>query len=107
MAKLQKDKHWVDKNKNKKILESVQKKIDNRINIDFSDALHVMNDGKRFVFIEIENTICKVTEEPVEECSIDPLVITLSKGAKGHKNKAKRKFFVYIRKFGLEFLEFL
>lgn len=107
MAKLQKDKHWVDKNKNKKILESVQKKIDSRINIDFSDALHEMNDGKRFVFIEIENTICKVTEEPIEECSIDPLVITLSKGAKGHKNKTKRKIFVYIRKFGLEFLEFL
>eukprot|EP00344_Euplotes_crassus_P005607 CAMPEP_0197014410 /NCGR_PEP_ID=MMETSP1380-20130617/70180_1 /TAXON_ID=5936 /ORGANISM="Euplotes crassus, Strain CT5" /LENGTH=156 /DNA_ID=CAMNT_0042439433 /DNA_START=518 /DNA_END=988 /DNA_ORIENTATION=- len=66
MAKLQKDKHWVEKHKNKKVMERVQKKIDNRINIDFAEALLEMEEGKRFVFIEIENTVCKVTDEPIE-----------------------------------------
>ncbi|CAI2359091.1 unnamed protein product [Moneuplotes crassus] len=106
MAKLQKDKHWVEKHKNKKVMQRVQKKIDNRINIDFAEALLEMEEGKRFVFIEIENTVCKVTDEPIEGCA-DPIVITQVKGTKGHKNKTKKKLYIYIRRFGLEFLEFL
>lgn len=107
MAKLQKDKHWLEQAKNKRSLELVQNKIDKRIHIDFSDALQEMENGKRFVFLEIDNTIWKITEEPVEGCE-DPIVITHSKSNRNHpRDKSQRKLYVYLRRFGLEFLEFL
>lgn len=105
MAKLQKDKHWLSLRKNKRVLEIVQGKIDDRIHIDFTEALKEMEEHKRFVFLEVDNTIWKITEEVLDGWA-DPLVLKCVRITKDG-NRESKKIYVYLRKFGLEFLEFL
>ena len=46
MAKIQRDKLWVQQKKNKRTLSFAQNKIDGKIKIDFTEALQDMEEGK-------------------------------------------------------------
>jgi len=55
--KVQKDKQWYFNENGDKTIKQAQEKIDKHISFSFTDALEGMEQTRRIVIIEIENTI--------------------------------------------------
>jgi len=54
---VQKDKQWYFNENGDKTIKQAQEKIDKHISFSFTDALEGMEQTRRIVIIEIENTI--------------------------------------------------
>lgn len=57
LSNLKSDKSWVKHSRHRKVLKSVQEKIDMRISVDFTKSFETMAEGHRIIILEIENTI--------------------------------------------------
>lgn len=107
LEKVQSDKAWYWTDKGQSTVRTVQDKINNHISFNFEDAFEDMEEGKRIIILEIENTICLVTKELIPDCEEPLLTVTINSSKQKQKPKEKMNHYVYVRKFGLEFLEFL
>lgn len=107
LEKMHNDKAWFSTEKGWRTVRTVQDKINKHISFNFEDAFEDMEEGKRIIILEIENSICLVTKELIPDCEEPLLTVTINSSKQKQKPKEKINYYVYVRKFGLEFLEFL
>lgn len=108
LDKVQKDQQFMDSEKGRKSLEQTQEKINRHLALDFGDILDELDPNRKVVILEIENTIWLVTTEQLPDCDEPLLTVMINNGSKKSKNKPEKwTYYIYVRKFGLEFIEFL
>lgn len=105
--KVQKDKQWYFNENGDKTIKQAQEKIDKHISFSFTDALEGMEQTRRIVIIEIENTIWYVTKDLLENWEEPMMTVTIKPTKIKGRPRDKVNYHVYLRKFGLEFLEFI
>lgn len=81
----------------------MQEKIDMHISVDFTKSFETMAEGQRIVILEIENTIWFLSDVVIDDFEEPLMSLTVfNQQKKMYVNK-----YLYVRKFGLEFLDFL
>jgi hypothetical protein len=105
LSKLKSEKSWLKHNRYRRTLKINQEKIDAHISVDFSKSLKSMNKGQRIVILEIENTILFLSDTILVDYE-EPLMTLAVSSLDKSKRKLQSKY-LYVRKFGLEFLDFL
>ena len=106
LSKIQKDKDWFQRPKYLKLVKSLQNKINKHINFSFDEMVQTLDETKKIIILEIENSICFVSNRILPDWE-EPQIVINNTGSKKQKYKDKSSSYVYVRRFGLEFLDFL
>lgn len=104
VSKVEKDKQWFFSESGYRAVKMAQDKINKHISFDFDeDNKH---EQKKIIILEIENTIWLVTKQQLPDWDDPMFTVTLSSSRKNTEKEVVERY-IYVRRFGLEFLDFL